>query len=80
MSNSKKYDIYERAFDFAVRTNKLLEKLPKTTAFIEYSRQLIKASGSIGSNLAEADGALTKKDFINKVGIARRESRESRHW
>ena len=78
--DKKKYDIYGRTFQFAVRVAKLLDKLLKSTAVVEYSRQLIRASGSIGSNLEEADGALTRRDFINKVGIARRESREARHW
>ena len=80
MSNGKKYDIYDRAFKFAVSVAKFLEMLPKRTALIEYSRQLIKSSGSIGANISEADGALTKKDFINKMGIARREAKESKHW
>jgi len=80
MSNNRKYDIYDRAFNFAVRVAKFLETLPKRTVLIEYSRQLIKSSGSIGANISEADGALTKKDFVNKMGIARREAKESRHW
>ena len=80
MAEKKRFDIYDRAFNFAVRAVKFLDKLPQSMAAVEYSRQLIKASGSIGSNMAEADGALSKKDFINKVGIARREARESKHW
>jgi len=28
----------------------------------------------------EADGAVSKKDFINKIGICRKESKESMHW
>ncbi len=76
----KKFDIYERAFKFATRVALLVEKLPKSIAVSEYAGQLIRASGSVGANLEEADGALTTKDFINKLGIGRRESRESRHW
>ena len=80
MSNNRRYDIYDRAFNFAVKVANFLETLPKRTVFIEYSRQLIKSSGSIGANISEADGALTKKDFVNKMGIARRETKESKHW
>ena len=79
-NGKKKYDIYDRTFKFAVKTVKFLEKLPRNTASIEHTRQLIRSSGAIGANLAEADGALTKKDFVNKIGIARRETRESKHW
>ena len=80
MDNQKKFDIYDRVFKFAVRVAKMLKQLQKDTAILEYSRQLIRSSGFIGANLAEADGALSKKDFINKMGIARREAQESHHW
>ena len=80
MDKNKKFDIYERALEFAARVATFIEKLPKGIAAIEYSKQLIRASGSVGSNIEEADGALTRKDFVNKMGISRRESRESRHW
>ena len=66
---NKEFDIYDPAFNFAVRIVKFLDKLPKNTALIEYSRQLIRSSGSIGANIEEADGALSKKNFINKMGL-----------
>jgi four helix bundle protein len=34
----------------------------------------------MGANFEEADGAVTKKDFINKVSIARKEAKETRYW
>jgi four helix bundle protein len=77
---NKKFDIYDRAFNFAVRAVKFINQLPKNLTLIEYTKQLTRSTGSIGANLEEADGALTKKDFINKIGIARREAKESRHW
>jgi len=80
MVYTKKFDIYDRVFNFTVRAVKFLEKLPKSISSVEYGRQLVRSSGSMGANLEEADGALTKKDFVNRVGIARRETRESRHW
>ena len=67
MNKKKPFDIYDRAFSFAVRTVKFLNKLPKSIVIAEYSCQLIRSSGSIGSNIEEADGALTKRDFINKI-------------
>lgn len=76
----QKYDIYERAFKFAADVAKLLACLPKSTAVYEYQKQLIRSSSSIGANLAEADGSLSKKEFLNKMSISRREARESTHW
>src|SRR3989339_1001591 len=77
---SKKYDIKDRALEFAASVAIFIYKLPRNQLSIEYGRQLIRSSASIGANLEEADGTLTKKDFINKIAISRREARESRYW
>jgi four helix bundle protein len=57
-----------------------VKKLPKTTANIEDSRQLVNASGSVGANYIEANEALSKKDFVMRIKICRKESKESRYW
>ncbi|MDP8298843.1 MAG: four helix bundle protein [Candidatus Tantalella remota] len=77
---TRKFDLYDRSLDFAVRSVKLLKTLPSSLSVHEYSKQLIRSSSSIGTNVEEADGTLTKKAFADKMGIARREARESRHW
>jgi len=76
----KKLDIYDRAFKFAARVVKFLEQLPSSNVAREYQKQLIRSSGSVGANLGEADGALSRKDFLSKLAISRREARESKHW
>lgn len=43
-------------------------------------RQLVRASMSVGANLAEASGAQSKPDFIAKASIARKEAREMNYW
>jgi four helix bundle protein len=75
----KKYNLDERMLKFAANVGKFINQLPTNQLLKEYSRQLIRSSASIGANYEEADGTLTKKDFINKIGIARRESRESKY-
>ena len=77
---SGRFDIYERCLGFAVKISAFVDKLPKRFSSIEYGKQLLRSSASIGANMQEADGALTKKDFINKVGIARREAKETNYW
>ncbi len=79
----KKFDsdsFYERMYRFAVGCQKLTKLLSKTQFNREYSDQLIRASGSIGANYIEALEALSKKDFIHRLKISRKESRESIHW
>jgi four helix bundle protein len=74
------FDIKQRTFRFGVRVIKLVGKLPRTVAGIEVGRQLIRAGTSVGANMEEADGAVSKRDFVNHVKIARKEGRESRFW
>ncbi len=71
---------YERLYSFGRRCRELTEKLSKTIANLEYSSQLIRASGSVGSNYIEALEAMGKKDFIYRLKVSRKETRESVHW
>jgi four helix bundle protein len=79
--NSKPvYDLEERTFQFAKSVRLLVKKLPLTVANQEDIRQLIKSSGSTGANYIEANEALSKKDFLMRVKISRKEAKESAYW
>jgi len=80
IQNSKQYDLENRTFEFARRVRTFVSRLPKTAANIEDTRQLIKASGSVGANYIEANEALSKKDFLMRIKICRKEAKESRYW
>lgn len=56
-----KYDIADRALELAVRSARLIRSLPRETVAFEYGKQLIRSSASIGANIEEADGTLSKK-------------------
>lgn len=76
----QKHDIYDRITRFVVRVIKFAEKLSKSFSARIIAKQLVRSSSSIGANLQEADGATSRKDFINKMGIARKEAQETRYW
>ena len=78
--NSKRYDLEDRTQAFAVEARVFVRKIPRTLANIEDSKQLIRASGSIGANYIEANEALGKKDFFLRVKICRKEAKEARYW
>jgi four helix bundle protein len=78
--NPKQFDLEERTLAFAVKVRAFMKQVPKTTANVEDGRQLIKPSGSIGANYIEANEALSKKDFIMRIKICRKEAKESRYW
>jgi four helix bundle protein len=74
------YDLEERTFQFAKRIRKWIKKLPHSVANLEDSKQLVRASGSVGANYIEANEALSKKDFIFRLRICRKEAKESAYW
>lgn len=79
-NGQKVYDLRERLLIFAKRILQICKNLPKTPECQGIRKQLADADTSVGANFEEADGTLTKKDFINKVGISRKEAKETRYW
>ncbi len=65
---------------FALRIVKLYKFLCEEKREYVLSKQLLRAGTSIGANLAESKRAITRKDFLNKVYIALKESEETRYW
>ncbi|KPK64878.1 four helix bundle protein [candidate division WOR_3 bacterium SM23_42] len=80
MRNSKQYDLEDRTLQFAKRVIALVNLSPKTLPNIEIGRQLVKSSGSVGANYIEANESLSRKDFVMRIKICRKESKESRYW
>jgi len=77
---SKQYDLEDRTLVFAKKVRAFMKKLPKTLTNIEDGKQLIKASGSVGANYIEANESLSKKDFLLRIKVCRKEAKESRYW
>jgi four helix bundle protein len=69
--NSKPNDLGERTLKFAKSVRDYMKGLPRSLSNIEYGKQLIRASGSIGANYIEAEDALSKKDFVMRIKISR---------
>ena len=79
-SNIPIYDLEERTFQFAKNIRIWIKTLPKTISNIEDVKQLIRASGSVGANYIEANESLSKKDFIFRIKICRKEAKECAFW
>lgn len=80
MQNKKQYDLEDRTFRFAQRNRQFVIKLPKNIVNHEDGPQLIRSSGSVGSNYIEANESLSKKDFLMRIKICRKEAKESKYW
>ena len=80
VKNSKQYDLEDRTLKFAKEVFKFVSALPKTVASIEIAKQLMRSAGSIGANYIEANESLSRKDFILRIKICRKEAKETRYW
>lgn len=70
----------KRTFEYAKRVRAFVKRLPKNIPNIEDIKQLVRASGSVGANYIEANEALSKKDFLMRIKICRKEAKESKYW
>jgi len=78
--NSKPYDLGERTLVFSRKVFNYVKELTKIITNIEVGKQLIRSAGSVGANYIEAEESLSKKDFLMRIKIARKEIKESRYW
>jgi four helix bundle protein len=80
-SNHKyRNELQSRLFNFAAKVIHLVRLLPEGKDYEVISYQVIKSSSSCGANYEEAQGAVSRADFSNKVGITLKEMRESNYW
>jgi len=79
-NKTEKYDIHKRIYVFVVSVIKLVNSLPKTPSNYVIVNQILRSVTSMGANDQEADGTLSKKDFIYCYTIVRKESKETLFW
>lgn len=80
MSDIKIRDIHERIYQFVIRVITLVKQLPNTPENFILKNQITRSSTSMGANDQEADGTDSKKDFIAKYVIVRKEGKETSYW
>lgn len=79
-SKSERYDLEERTSLFGERVIAIAKKVPVSAVNDSLVRQLVRAGTSVGSNYGEANDAESKKDFRHKIGLCRKESKETKYW
>jgi len=78
--NSEDNVIKNKSYNFAIRIVELYKYLKNSKREFTLSRQILRSGTSIGANVEEAIGGQSKKDFISKLSIAYKESRETNYW
>jgi four helix bundle protein len=76
----KKYDLEERTALFGESIIKLCRNIRQDNIVSPIINQLVRSATSIGANYMETNGASSKKDFVNKIFICKKESQETKHW
>ncbi len=76
----KIYDLEERTAKFGENIIDFAKRVPKNEITRPLIVQLVKSGTSVGSNYCEADCAESRKDFEHKIGISKKEAKESKHW
>lgn len=77
---NQKHEIHDRIYRFVLRVLRATKSLPRTPENSVLIRQVVRSAGSIGANAAEADGAESKKEFIQQFTIAKKEAKETLYW
>ena len=72
--------IEDKSFSFSVRIVKLCRHLRVSRREFILSKQLLRAGTSIGANVAEAQQAQSRADFVSKLSIALKEAVETNYW
>jgi four helix bundle protein len=73
-------NLYNKAYGFAETIVKTYQNLSKQNKEFILSKQLLRCGTSIGANIAEANGAISKTDFSSKISIAYKECLETKYW
>jgi len=58
----------------------VVRKIPKTTENLPIISQISSSLTSVGANDQEADAAGSRRDFIAKEMIVRKETKETHYW
>lgn len=79
MNEYKENIIVGKSYSFALEIIKLYKQLSEQKEYV-LSKQILRSGTSIGANIHEAVSSESKKDFIHKMGIALKETRETSYW
>jgi four helix bundle protein len=80
MPNDKIYDLEDRTGLFGEEVIRFARTISQDVVNRPLIQQLVKSGTSVGANYCEADCAETKKDFEHKMGICKKEAKETKHW
>jgi four helix bundle protein len=79
-SDGPRFDLEERTAKFGEAIIAFAKRVPVNLVTTPLIPQLVDSGTSVGSNYCEADDAGSKKEFMYRISLCKRESRETKHW
>ncbi len=79
-NDKNKYNLAERTSKFGVEIIVFAKRIKENNINRPIVNQLVRSATSIGANYMEADCAESKKDFIHKIGVCKKEAKETTYW
>ena len=79
-SSKRRNVVQEKSYAFAVRIVRMYQHFSLEKREFVLSKQVLRSGTSVGANVEEAIGGLSKKDFAARMGIAYKEARETSYW
>jgi four helix bundle protein len=74
------YDLEKRTASFGLAIISICKKIQKDPVSLPLISQLVRSATSVGANYMEANGANSKKDFVYKISLCKKEANESKYW
>ena len=74
------FDLEERTAVFGEAVIAFCKRIHRDEVNVVLMRQVLRSGTSIGANYCEANDAESKQDFKHKIGLCRKEARETKHW
>jgi four helix bundle protein len=72
--------VQDKSYRFAVRLIGYIRQQPKDHVNLVLTKQLLRSGTSVGSNIEEALGGYSRKDFVAKLAVAAKEARNTVYW
>src|SRR3954467_7665098 len=76
----KVFDLEERTAKFGEEVIRFCKSLKLDAVIEPLVHQIVRSATSVGANYCEADDAVSRKEFRQKIGTCKKESRETKHW
>ena len=74
------FDLEERTARFGEAIIRFAKRIPQNPVNVRLISQVVGAGTSVGANYCEADDGVSRKDFRNRIGICRKEARETKFF